>query len=720
MVLKNIIINKSSLIHDSSELILDDNITDKIKKIVELTKKIQTFESTTNYEEIKNLDLYNQILKNKICLYQPVEYNGWLTLFDFVKYRVNVDKLSVYVDSDLFGIIELLKYMREVDDKYYISRSTAENIPSKGFEYLKKMFNVEIMSDLDSDNTSIDNTAKFDLIILTDYSKIKLYQSFLTKTGSIVLVTQFSDINKDLILTINSGLKIFDHVELISPIILKQTGEFVVIFQKPTDYYEIKTDNYIGNLMMKVNNFFDFHLHRLNAVIKSKLHILEISNSDLQLKLISVYKTKLRSKIINLMTIFNIPVNTKLLDYYDNKLQTINNKLYSSVNLISYQFIKYEDIELNINLDQKNLISYPNLHAISKNLNRVKRAIDTRYFKKWQYITFQLDNYKSLGEYIAKNYKVVSKANTKPSNAFMKMYEMAMTFKIIDKSNPTLKSFHFCEAPGMFIIGLNHYLQTKTNIKNWDFYGNSLTIDADKTALTDVYGLIDKYKNKWLIGPKASGDIRELTNIDFFKEKLTEVDLITSDCGICVDLGDLNKYEELIAETDFAQFINMLNLLKKGGSGIIKTFIPLELPSNVCLIYTLTQVFEEVYFSKPITSRPQNSEVYLVCIGYLGIDPKSLDKLKSLLNKKLYPKFNPKLNWIDNIPESFVKQLEDYVVEITRQQISYLLNIFHFVDNTSELEKIKILRDDNKLKEITNKYWCKKFDLEINNKQMII
>ena len=50
MVLKNIIINKSSLIHDSSELILDDNITDKIKKIVELTKKIQTFESTTNYE----------------------------------------------------------------------------------------------------------------------------------------------------------------------------------------------------------------------------------------------------------------------------------------------------------------------------------------------------------------------------------------------------------------------------------------------------------------------------------------------------------------------------------------------------------------------------------------------------------------------------------------------------------------------------------------------
>ena len=109
-----------------------------------------------------------------------------------------------------------------------------------------------------------------------------------------------------------------------------------------------------------------------------------------------------------------------------------------------------------------------------------------------------------------------------------------------------------------------------------------------------------------------------------------------------------------------------------------------------------------------------------MCIGYLGIPESDLNKLKSLLDKKLYPKFNPRLKWIDNIPEYFLKQLEDYVIEITRQQISYLLNIFHFVDNTVELEKINMIKDDNKLKEITNKYWCKKFNIESNNKQMIV
>jgi hypothetical protein len=353
------------------------------------------------------------------------------------------------------------------------------------------------------------------------------------------------------------------------------------------------------------------------------------------------------------------------------------------------------------------------------NLNMIKRAIDTKYLKKWQYVTYQLDNYKSLGDYVSKKFTPLTDPKQKVSNAFLKIYEMMMTYDIISDDVITLKSFHFCEAPGMFIIGLNHYLQTKTNVKNWLWHGNSLTQDAEPTALSDSHGLIGKNKDKWLTGPEASGDIRSLTNINFFKDKLESVDFITSDCGICVDPSMLNKYEEMIAETDYAQFINVINLLKVGGSAITKTFIPLELPSNVCIIYMMTQLFEEVYLSKPITSRPQNSEVYLVGKKFLGIDSDTLNKLKSLLDKKINPKFNPHLNWIDNIPQSFINQLEDYIIEITRQQISYLLNIFHFVDNTQAIDQITLL-SSGQLKEKTNEYWCKKFKLDLNKKTKLI
>jgi len=720
MVLNNIIINKTAIINNKINLDLNDQILKKMNTLSELTSKLNTYDSTTNYSKIINLDLYNQISNNKFTLYQPIEYNGWLSLIDFVSQGLS-DKgdkdIKVYIDSDIVGSIELIKYIRESSDSFYLSRSCADNIPQKGFEYLKNIYGVQVIKDIDNindDNDDINTPIKYDLIILTDYLKIKSAHSYLAEGGQILLLTQIKDLKSDLISNLNQNLKIFDQIEIISPTILKSTGEFIIIYKNPTNIYEIKSKSYVGNLMMKIDDFFNYHLHKLIKIAKSKLHILEISNNDLQLKLINVYQTKLRSKIVNYMIIFNIPIKTSVLDFYDTKLLTINNKLYSAINLLSYQFIKYEDIKL----EYDNVITntkYTNLHNLSKNLNRIKRAIDTRYFKKWQYITLQLDNYKSLGEHLLKNYKVLTDTKIKPSNAFMKMYEMLISFNIINKSNPILKSFHFCEAPGMFIIGLNHFLQTKTNIKSWDWYGNSLTIDADKTALTDVYGLIKPNKNRWLIGPESSGDIRDLANIKFFKEKLGEVDLITSDCGICVKTSELNNYEELIAETDYAQFINMLNLLKKGGSGVLKTFIPMELASNVCLIFILTQVFEEVYFSKPITSRPANSEVYLVCIGYLGIDKELLNKLKQLLDKKINPQFNPRLNWIKNIPESFIKQLEDYVIEITRQQMSYLLNIFHFIDNEGELSKIKLLKDDNKLKEVTNQYWCRKFSFESNN-----
>jgi hypothetical protein len=129
----------------------------------------------------------------------------------------------------------------------------------------------------------------------------------------------------------------------------------------------------------------------------------------------------------------------------------------------------------------------------------------------------------------------------------------------------------------------------------------------------------------------------------------------------------------------------------------------------------LTQIFEEVYLSKPITSRPANSEVSLICKKFLGIDTNILDQLKQMLNKN----FDPYLNWIENVPVSFIAQLEDYILDITKQQISYLLNVFYFVDNPLEIDKINLLKN-NKLKETNNEYWCKKFKLESNTKNKLI
>lgn len=719
MSLKSYIINKDDMIDLKFEL--KDKVLRKIETFKGLTENIESVNELINYEKVSKLDLYNYIINNKILLYKPTEYNGWLSLIDYFSNRTyEKHKINILLDCDIYGTIELIKYIRELEDAFYITSDIADSIIDDKFMYLQKYFNLKsIQFKLDEPNESY--LEHFDIIITSDISKIIMYKQYIDLTGEIILIQPISFITEDNIVNLNDIVVKFDQIELISPIILKPSGDFVTVFRNIAKSVDINPQ--YGSMMFEMNNFFRYHVGRANKILKIKRHILQIQNTTIQDKLISKYGNKLLSLVINIMLDYNIPIKTSVTKYYDNKFLTIVNKLYSSLNFLSYQFINYS---LNSDSDEKlsvNLIKsssdehrYTRLENIAKNLFKIKRAIDTRYIKKWNFITYDIDNYKSLGDYVTKKYNPFESKEIKASNAFLKIYEILFNMKLFDDKIENLKSFHFCEAPGMFIIGMNHYIKTKTNIKKWEWYGNSLSDDFEKTALGDKVGLIKKYKDKWLVGPKKNGDIRDLGNIDYFKSVLGEVDFITSDCGICVDDSKLNLQEDLTAETDFAQFYNMINLLKVGGNGIIKMFIPLRLPSNVCLIYTLTKLFKEVHIIKPITSRPNNSEVYIVGKDFRGVDKELLDKLRNLLGKD---HFDPYLNWLDYIPSSFMEQLEDYIVDITRQQISYLLNIFHFYDNDGEYAKIK--GNMKKIKDVTNQTWCDNHQMVSNsNKSYII
>lgn len=715
MSLKNYIINKDDMVDLKFEL--KDKVLRKIETFNELSENIQSFDQLINYEKVSKLDLYSYIINNDILLYKPTEYNGWLSLIDyFSNHTYEKHKMNILLDCDIYGTIELIKYIRELDDTFCITSDIADNIVDDKFMYLQKYFNLKtIKFNLNEPNESY--LEHFDIIITSDISKVIMYKQYIDLTGEIILIQPISFITEDNIVNLNDIVVKFDQIEMVSPNILKPSGDFVIVFRKIAKDIDIQPQ--YGNMMFEINNFFRYHIGRVNKILKIKRHILKIQNITIQDKLISKYGNKLLSLVINIMLDYNIPIKTSVTKYYDNKFLTIVNKLYASLNFLSYQFINYSlnsdsDEKLSVNLIKSSNDKYSRLENIAKNLFKIKRAIDTRYIKKWNFITYDMDNYKSLGDYVTKKYSVFDNKEIKASNAFLKIYEILFNMNFFDNKLDQLKSFHFCEAPGMFIIGMNHYIKTKTNIKKWEWYGNSLSDDFEKTALGDKVGLIKKYKDKWLVGPKKSGDIRDLGNVDYFKSVLGEVDFITSDCGICVDDSKLNLQEDLTAETDFAQFYNMINLLKVGGSGIIKMFIPLRLPSNVCLIYTLTKLFKEVHIIKPITSRPNNSEVYIVGKEFRGIDKELLDKLRNLLGSN---NFDPYLNWLDYIPSSFMEQLEDYIVDITRQQISYLLNIFHFYDNDGEYSKIK--GNMKKIKDVTNQTWCDNHQMKSNKSYII-
>ena len=74
------------------------------------------------------------------------------------------------------------------------------------------------------------------------------------------------------------------------------------------------------------------------------------------------------------------------------------------------------------------------------------------------------------------------------------------------------------------------------------------------------------------------------------------------------------------------QFLTALTAIRKGGSFMCKIF-DLLTPFTVGLVYILYKHFREVSIVKPFTSRPANSERYVVARGLLEQNPKVTEYL---------------------------------------------------------------------------------------------
>jgi hypothetical protein len=93
--------------------------------------------------------------------------------------------------------------------------------------------------------------------------------------------------------------------------------------------------------------------------------------------------------------------------------------------------------------------------------------------------------------------------------------------------------------------------------------------------------------------------------------------LYTSDAGIDVS-GDYNRQEEHTAVLNFGQIVCGLLSLAPGGALVTKQYSFLT-EFNREVITLLGALFDRLRVAKPVTSRPANSELYLVGTGFRGV-----------------------------------------------------------------------------------------------------
>ncbi len=325
-------------------------------------------------------------------------------------------------------------------------------------------------------------------------------------------------------------------------------------------------------------------------------------------------------------------------------------------------------------------------------LDETRSKIDTVDQDEWTKIRKISNMYEA--PFFKPNKKIISRA-------FYKIWEIICENKI-DCDTETL---HLCEAPGGFIQACLKYKKEKyKDVKTC--HTISLVSSQDNSP---VYSQELIKNNNVNIVDKYNGDLYNLRTIihlnTMFKD--TVLGFITADGGI-TDNGDFNNKEMLHNNLIFNQVFLGCCLLSDFGCFVIKIF-DIFTDITVHIMYLLNFLFEEVIISKPLTSRPTNSEKYLICKGFCK-EKFSTEIKNNLFRCISYARSND-VSTVSllKLPSSFSCQIRSYNNTFVENQIMYIEKNLSIIDK--KRESVLDIKNFINKKKIYGKTWMKKYDI---------
>jgi hypothetical protein len=242
------------------------------------------------------------------------------------------------------------------------------------------------------------------------------------------------------------------------------------------------------------------------------------------------------------------------------------------------------------------------------------------------------------------------------TNAWLKYWEL---YSIYDTTRDltSMKVFFNAELPGAALLAYSHFMKTNHPNIPFEWRASSLVPSSDTgdnspdtsipasllyksnntTALGDQYGVYKHNRNNWLMNDTNNGDATSIENLLDFEKRIGVnsefggVDLYSHDAGIDVS-GDYNAQEISNAKVHLGCALAGFITLRTGGTFIAKQYTFFKsFTWNLILIYST--MFDEFHLSKPLTSKPYNSEIYLIGKGFRGLTPEIrkllFDRLKN-------------------------------------------------------------------------------------------
>ena len=371
------------------------------------------------------------------------------------------------------------------------------------------------------------------------------------------------------------------------------------------------------------------------------------------------------------------------------------------------------------------------------NMCKLKSKIDERDNSKlWDKAKRRVNPYELvnvLGTNILQNEKISKHENYVPlSRAFFKLTEIFLSIDIVPdkyKSTPGVIA-NIAEGPGGFIEAL-YKQRTVVGLQD-TFYGITL---QPKNRNIPGWEQLQRRKKHFLNNKNVilkTGNLYNVKTVLKYSKLFTKQKawLVTCDGGFDYS-NDFNNQETNSRKIIYAEITTTLLIQEKSGSMVCKMF-DLFTKFSLQIIYLLTLLYEQVYIVKPLTSRPANSEKYIVATRFKGIQPElSQSMINCLLNwddintKKVdnYLKtsiFYPLSNTITddvkkivggleienmNLPDNFTERIKTINIFVTNNQKMYITKTLKYIKN------FKNTVNDKKFQKKYSELWFNKYNV---------
>ena len=339
--------------------------------------------------------------------------------------------------------------------------------------------------------------------------------------------------------------------------------------------------------------------------------------------------------------------------------------------------------------------------------------------KTWDFCKKLSNPYELLHHYVKNKNVNLGIANYDPiSRSFFKLWEIIHDFDLIDKNSSKIVYGALAEGPGGFIEAFNFYRRKYSS--NCNDTVNCITLKPYSSQIPGwnksgrLFKECGNYNISW--GIDDTGDIYNLDNIKYFSNLFSKekADLVTADGGFDFSL-DYSNQEESAIRLILCEIITGLSILKKDGNMVIKIYDIFH-HTTIDILYLIAIYFKNTYIVKPYTSRTANSEKYVVCKNFKGIDLTDLNKLFTIVSE--YDIIQEQHKFVrrllkNKIPDDFCKLINSINISLINNQIKSILKAITY-------SRLKLSNTDiNNIKNeqtVFSLAWCHKYDFPVNNR----